>query len=117
MSDEKDKTITQSEGMKEFLKVTFYLNDEELKALDKQIPMTPELFDRCCDKLSEIGAEKELLQFMLDYPEFLLYSAQKIERELELSDADYPKMTEEESKALYERIMAQVKKEKEKIQR
>jgi len=106
MSDGKDKTITQSEGMKEFLKVTFYLNDEELKALDKQIPMTPELFDRCCDKLSEIGAEKELLQFMLDYPEFLLYSAQKIEREL--SDAEYPKMTEEEMKESFEKLMARI---------
>lgn len=65
------------------------LDENELKALDKQTPMTQNMFDHLCSRLTEIGTDRLALELMLDYPDLLQESADRIEKELGLSDNDY----------------------------
>lgn len=102
----------QQKEMADFLNITFYLKTDELQALDKQIPMTQELFERCCDRLSEIGAEKRFFQLLLDYPDLMIKRADEIEKEIELSGIEYHEMTEEEIKQDFEELMARIERTK-----
>ena len=106
LSKDKQKEMT------DFLNITFYLKEDELQALDKQIPMTKELFERCCDRLSEIGAEKRFFQLLLDYPDLMVKRADEIEKEIELSGIEYHEMTEEEIKQDFEELMARIERTK-----
>lgn len=110
MIEPKDLTEEQLEWFDEFLKVTFLMTQEEQKALDKQIPMTQELFDRCCDRLSEIGAEKQFYQLLFDYPDFMIERADELEKELNLSEVDMPEMTQEQLEESYHKLMERIRK-------
>lgn len=109
MAEIENFTNGQIKRAEEFLDVSVLLTDEELQALDKQISMTQELFDRLCDRLSEIGAHSEFFRLLNEYPEFLKISADKIEKELESSDIEPPEMAEEESRRCFEKLMEQIK--------
>lgn len=97
----------------EFLKATFLLDEDELKALDKQMPMTQEMFDHLCSRLTEIGADRLAIELMLDYPDLLQKSSDRIEKELGLSDNDYGEyeMSEEEIKESFEKLMERIENE------
>lgn len=99
----------QLERIGEFVRVAVFLKENELQALDKQIPMTQELFDSLCDRLSEIGAHNDFFRLLNEYPEFLEISAAKIERELESGNVEIPEMTEEETKQSFEKLMERVR--------
>lgn len=89
------------------------LNEDELKALDKQTSMTQEMFDHLCERLTEIGTDRLAIELMLDYPELLQNSADRIEKELGLSDIDYKEyeMSEEEIKESFEKLMERIENE------
>lgn len=95
----------------EFLKATFLLDEDELKALDKQTPMTQEMFDHLCERLTEIGTDRLAIELMLDYPDLLQKSADRIEKELGLSDTNIEEyeMSEEEIKKSFEELMKRIR--------
>ena len=100
-----DVTNTKLDKFDEFLKATFLLNEDELKALDKLIPMTQEMFDHLCERLTEIDTDRLAIELMLDYPDLLLKSADRIEKELGISQQDIIPLTEEETEAGLRDIM------------
>lgn len=103
----------QLDRFEEFLKTTFLLDEDELKALDKQMPMTQEMFDHLCSRLTEIGADRLAIELMLDYPDLLQKSSDRIEKELGLSDNDYGEyeMSEEEIKESFVKLMERIENE------
>lgn len=108
-----DVTNTKLDRFEEFLKATFLLDEDELKALDKQMPMTQEMFDHLCSRLTEIGADRLAIELMLDYPDLLQKSSDRIEKELGLSDNDYGEyeMSEEEIKESFVKLMERIENE------
>ena len=102
----------QLDRFEEFLKTTFLLDEDELKALDKQTPMTQEMFDHLCERLTEIGTDRLAFELMLDYPDLLQESSDRIEKELGLSDIDFEEyeMSEEEIKKSFEELMERIRK-------
>ena len=109
-------TKTKLDKFDEFLKATFLLNEDELKALDKQTPMTQDMFEHLCERLTEIGTDRLAIQLMLDYPDLLQKSADRIEEELGLNDIDFEEyeMSEEEIKQSFEKLMERIR-EKERL--
>lgn len=96
----------------EFVDITFRLKEDELQALDKQIPMTQELFDRCCDRLSEIGADNHFFQLLLDYPDFMVARAERIEKGIEFSDVNCPVMTDDDMRQGLNDLLARIERRK-----
>ena len=87
------------ENVDKFFRILFSLTEEQLAAVDEEIPMTYEIFESCCDLYSKIGAEDELFELLIKYPEFAEKSAKKIEMELGISEDDIVPLTAEESQA------------------
>ena len=66
--------MDKSKGIEKFLemlKITKLLSEEELEAMDHQIPMTQELFDSILKKMTGQGIEDSYLDFMNEFSEFL----------------------------------------------
>lgn len=103
-------TDTKLDRLDEFMKATFLLNEDELKALDKQITMTQEMFDHLCERLIEIGTDRMAFELMLEYPDLLQNSADRIEKELGISEKDIIPLTEEETEAGFREIMRRIEK-------
>ena len=64
----------EKHNFKEFLILTFEFSDDELAAIDKQKPMTMELFSSCMDKCTEHGLYKLFERLLDEYPELSEYS-------------------------------------------
>ena len=67
------KGIKINKGICNFLIETFEFTDEQLAAIDYQIPMTQEIYDSILDRCMELGtAEDDLFyRMLLEYPDFL----------------------------------------------
>lgn len=102
----------KQKNLSEFVDITFCLKGDELQALDKQIPMTQELFDRCCDRLSEIGADNQFFQLLIDYPDFMVDRAERIEKEIELSNVNCPVMTDDDMQQGWNDLLARIERKK-----
>ena len=66
--------MDKSKGIEKFLemlKITKLLSEEELQAMDHQIPMTQELFDSILKKMTGQGIEDSYLDFTNEFSEFL----------------------------------------------
>ena len=66
--------MDKSKGIEKFLemlKITKLLSEEELQAMDYQIPMTQELFDSILEKMTGQGLEDSYFDFMNEFSEFL----------------------------------------------
>lgn len=61
-------TERQKKNLEEFLRVTMACDKEQLDAIDHQIPMTQELFERCLDTLIEINAVRQIDYLMQEFP-------------------------------------------------
>ena len=72
-----------NKGFCNFLIETFEFTDEQLAAIDYQIPMTQEIYSSILDRCMELGAAADDLfnRMLLEYPEFLAIYAQRIEGE------------------------------------
>lgn len=72
------------DNMRYFLVETFEFSDEQLAAIDCQIPMTQKLYDSILDRCMEIGsgADRIFYRMLLEYPDFLSLYAGRIEREV-----------------------------------
>lgn len=67
-----------------FLLKIFELTDEQLAAIDYQIPMTQAIYNSILDRCTELGAMSDDLFFSLlnEYPEYLSIYDQKIKDEM-----------------------------------
>ena len=104
----KDLTDEQIQRFSDFAKAAVLLKEDDLKALDGQSPMTQELFDSLCDRLSEIGVHSDFFRLLNEYPDFLENSATKIEKEMESSNVELPEMTDEEYKQSFQKLMERI---------
>ena len=68
----------------------FEFTDEQLVAIDCQIPMTQEIYDSILDRCMELGTAADDLfnRMLLEYPDFMSVYAQKIEDEVNEKYAD-----------------------------
>lgn len=61
----------------EMLKILSLISDEELKAMEHQIPMTQELFDSIVEKISGQGIVELYEDFLIEFQQFLVKSHTK----------------------------------------
>lgn len=78
----KDLTDRQKRNLKEFIDVTMACDEEQLAAMDHQIPMTQKLFEQCLDTLIEIHAVRQIESLMQDFPEFAKECGRDLNKEL-----------------------------------
>ena len=69
----------------------FEFTDEQLAAIDCQIPMTQEIYDSILDRCMELGTAADDLfnRMLLEYPDFMSVYAQKTESSREELDAGW----------------------------
>ena len=73
--------MNRSEGMEKFLemlKFTSLLSEEELQAVDHQIPMTQELFDSILEKITGQNIGDSYFDFIDEFSKFLVKKDKKI---------------------------------------
>ena len=95
-----NRGIKRNKGLYNLLIETFEFTDEQLAAIDYQIPMTQEIYDSVLDRCMELGTDADDLfyRMLLEYPDFLSVYAQKIEDEVnqKYADIDIPEFSPEE---------------------
>lgn len=101
------------DNMRYFLVETFEFSDEQLAAIDCQIPMTQKLYDSILDRCMEIGSDSDRIfyRLLLEYPDFLSVYADRIEREVNerYPDIDFPQQTSEEMQAGWEDLCRRIR--------
>lgn len=74
-----DLTEQQRQNIGEFLKVIMTCDEEQLDAMDHQIPMTPALFERCLDTLISIQAVRQIDSLLKEFPDFAIQCGSEFE--------------------------------------
>ena len=101
------------DGVWNFLVETFEFSDEQLAAIDCQIPMTQKLYDSILDRCMEIGSSVDNLfyRLLVEYPDFMTVYANRMEQEVEekYSDIDFPESTPEELQAGWEDLCRRIR--------
>ena len=107
------KEIKVNKGICNILIETFEFTDEELAAIDCQIPMTQEIYDSILDRCMELGTAADDLfnRMLLEYSDFLSVYAQKIEDEVneKYADIDIPESSPEELDAGWEDLCRRIR--------
>ena len=101
---EKEKHIFEK-----FLILTFEFSEDELAAIDKQKPMTMELFSSCLVKCTELGLYKLFERLLDEYPELSDKYVKAIEDDIK--DVVLPERTPEEEEESWNRLCERIKKE------
>lgn len=105
--------IKIDKGLYNLLIETFEFTDEQLAAIDCQIPMTQEIYDSILDCCMELGtaADDLFYRMLLEYPDFLSVYAQKIEDEVneKYADIDIPESSPEELDAGWEDLCQRIR--------
>ena len=100
-------------NLEEFLTITFEFTDEQLAAIDYQIPMTQEIYDSILDRCMVLGSSVDNLfyRLLVEYPDFMTVYANRIEQEVEekYSDIDFPESTLEELQAGWEDLCRRIR--------
>lgn len=108
-----DLTNEQMENLKSFLLETFAFTDEQIDAMDQQIPMTQEIFESLLQRCNELGsvADRTFYRLLIEYPDFTGVYGDKIEKELreKYGDMELPEQTPEEQQAAWERLCAKIR--------
>lgn len=89
----------------------FGLTEEQNLAIDRQIPMTQEIYDSILDRCTEIGSDAEELFFRMlsEYPEFMCNYADELLKEVENADIDLPEPTPEEHEFLWQELCEKIR--------
>ena len=107
------KGIKINKGICNFLIETFEFTDEQLAAIDYQIPMTQEIYDSVLDRCMELGTAADDLfnRMLLEYPDFMFVYAQKIEDEVneKYADIDIQESSPEELDAGWEDLCRRIR--------
>lgn len=68
----------------ELLDVTMAYDEEQLAAVEHQIPMTQEIYEKCLNICIRLGAQHELWRLMREYPDFLKAAGEHFLQEAEI---------------------------------
>lgn len=100
-------------NLEEFLTITFEFTDEQLAAIDYQIPMTQEIYDSILDRCMVLGDSVDNLfyRLLVEYPDFMTVYANRIEQEVEekYSNIDFPESTVEDLQAGWEALCRRIR--------
>lgn len=99
----------EKHNFEEFLILTFEFSDDELAAIDKQKPMTMELFSSFLAKCTEWGLYKLFERLLDEYPELSDKYVKAIEDDIK--DVVLPERTPEEEEESWNRLCERIKKE------
>lgn len=99
----------EKRNFEEFLILTFEFSDDELVAIDKQEPMTLELFPSCLAKCTEWGLYKLFERLLDEYPELTDKFVKAIENDIK--DVILPEKTPEEEEESWNRLCERIKNE------
>lgn len=99
----------EKRNFEEFLITTFKFSEDELAAIDKQKPMTMELFSSCLAKCTEHGLYKLFERLLDEYPELSDKYVKAIEDDIK--DVVLPERTPEEEEESWKRLCERIKKE------
>lgn len=89
----------------------FEFTDEQLAAIDYQIPMTQEIYNSVLDRCMELGTAADDLfnRMLLEYPDFMSVYAQRIEDEVNEKYVDIPESSPEELDAGWEDLCRRIR--------
>ena len=99
----------EKHNFEEFLILTFEFFDDEMAAIDKQKPMTMEIFSSCLAKCTEHGLYKLFERLLDEYPELSDKYVKAIEDDIK--DVVLPERTLEEKEESWNRLCERIKKE------
>ena len=99
----------EKHNFEEFLITTFKFSEDELAAIDKQKPMTMEIFSSCLAKCTEQGLYKLFERLLDEYPELSDKYVKAIEDDIK--DVVLPERTSEEEEESWNRLCERIKKE------
>ena len=99
----------EKRNFEEFLILTFEFSDDELAAIDKQKPMTMELFSSCLAKCTERGLYKLFESLLDEYPDLTDKYVKAIDDDIK--DVILPERTPEEEEESWNRLCERIKKE------
>ena len=89
----------------------FEFTDEQLAAIDCQIPMTQEIYDSILDRCMELGtaADDLFYRMLLEYPDLTDKYVKAIDDDIK--DVILPERTPEEEEESWKRLCERIKKE------
>lgn len=99
----------EKRNFEEFLILTFEFSEDELAAIDKQKPMTIEIFSSCLAKCTEHGLYKLFERLLDEYPELSDKYIKAIEDDIK--DVALPERTPEEEEESWNRLCERIKNE------
>ena len=99
----------EKHNFEEFLITTFKFSEDELAAIDKQKPMTMEIFSLCLAKCTEHGLYKLFERLLDEYPELSDKYVKAMEDDIK--DVLLPERTPEEEEESWNRLRERIKKE------
>lgn len=83
MRKEEKLSEDQRKNIEEFLRMVLFMTDEQMLAMEGQIPMTQELFESCVESCLEMELERQFFKLLKEFPEFAEKYVGKIEKEME----------------------------------
>ena len=99
----------EKHNFEEFFITTFKFSEDELAAIDKQKPMTMEIFSSCLAKCTEHGLYKLFERLLDEYPELSDKYVKAMEDDIK--DVLLPERTPEEEEESWNRLRERIKKE------
>lgn len=92
-----------------FLVETFKLSEEQLAAVEHQIPMSQEMYESILHTCEDVGPDMDQLFYRMleEYPELMAAYADKILEEIK--DVDLPTLTPEELERMREDLYAKIR--------
>ena len=99
----------EKHNFEEFLITVFKFSEDELAAIDKQKPMTMEIFSSCLAKCTEHGLYKLFERLLDEYPELSDKYVKAIEDDIK--DVVLPERTPEEEEESWNRLCERIKNE------
>ena len=99
----------EKRNFEEFLILTFEFSEDELAAIDKQKPMTMDLFSSCLAKCTEWGLYKLFERLLDEYPDLTDKYVKTIDDDIK--DVILPERTPEEEEESWKRLCERIKKE------
>ena len=99
----------EKHNFEELLILTFEFSEDELAAIDKQKPMTMELFSSCLVKCTELGIYKLFERLLDEYPDLSDKYVKAIEDDIK--DVVLSERTPEEEEESWNRLCEKIKKE------
>lgn len=107
------KQLKINRAFNNFLIETFEFTDEQLEAIDYQIPMTQEIYNSILDRCMELGsiADDLLYRLLNEYPEYLSVHGQIIENEVKekYKDIDIPESYQKEKHIGWEDLCRRIR--------